>query len=304
MNEPGSQAQQELSLTEALARLCDVEMPVRNLSPETRRGYTYDLTEWVATMPPSLPVSALSTDAISHYLSALDGRGLKGSTRHRKVAAIKTFLRFLEREGDLPREFSARISWPEVQRDEPRALSVPEYTALLGEAGHHPRDAAILELLLQTGIRLAELTALTVDDVSLLAKPSLDPVNGFGLLRVRRKGRRLQELILNYKACRALKAYLRGRPEAAIPALFLTKYSEPMTHRSVQKLMKKYARAAGVPWAHVHTLRTTHITEHIARRTDIKTVQGNAGHASLATTNFYARYVKEAQIRAMQENAL
>ena len=57
-------------------------------------------------------------------------------------------------------------------------------------------------------------------------------------------------------------------------------------------------------WAHVHTLRTTHITEHIARRTDIKTVQGNAGHANLATTNFYARYVKEAQIRAMQENAL
>ena len=64
------------------------------------------------------------------------------------------------------------------------------------------------------------------------------------------------------------------------------------------------SRSAGVRWAHVHTLRTTHITEHIARRTDIKTVQGNAGHASLATTNFYARYVKEAQIRAMQENAL
>src|SRR5512144_675396 len=168
-------------------------MPARNLSPQTRRGYTYDLTEWVATTPPSSPVAALSTDVISHYLSALDDRGLKGSTRHRKVAAIKTFLRFLEREGALAVDFSNRITWPEVQRDEPRALSVPEYTALLREAGHHPRDAAILELLLQTGIRLAELTALTVDDVSLPAKPSLDPVNGYGLLRVRRKGRRLQE---------------------------------------------------------------------------------------------------------------
>src|SRR5512144_2332865 len=182
MNEPGSQAQQELSLTEALARLCDVEMPVRNLSPETRRGYTYDLTEWVATMPPSLPVSALSTDVIAHYLFTLDGRGLKGSTRHRKVAAIKTFLRYLERQGEVPPDFSTRVSWPEVQRDEPRALSVPEYTALLREAGHHPRDAAILELLLQTGIRLSELTALTIDDVSLPAKPSLDPVNGLRAL--------------------------------------------------------------------------------------------------------------------------
>src|SRR5512135_140011 len=304
MKKEGSPGQQEFSVAEALTRFRDVETPARNLSPQTRRGYTYDLSEWMATTSPSLPVSTLSTDAISHYLAALDERGLKGSTRHRKVAAIKTFLRFLEREGDLPPEFSARISWPEVQRDEPRALSVPEYTALLREAGHHPRDAAILELLLQTGIRLAELTALTVDDVSLPAKPSLDPVNGFGLLRVHRKRRRLQELILNYKACRALKAYLRERPTGATPALFLTKYSEPITGRSVQKLMKKYATAAGVGWAHRHTLRTTHITEHIARRTDIKTVQGNAGHASLATTNFYARYVKDAQIRAMQENAL
>jgi site-specific recombinase XerD len=304
MDKGGSTGQEKLVLTEALSRFCDVEMPARNLSGETRRGYTYDLSEWVASTPPSSPVSALSTDVISRYLSALDERGLKGSTRHRKVAAIKTFLRFLEREGQLPTDFSTRISWPEVQRDEPRALSVPEYTALLREAGHHPRDAAILELLLQTGIRLSELTALTVEDVSLPAKPSLDPVNGYGLLRVVRKGRRLQELILNYKACRALKAYLRVRPAAATSALFLTKYSEPITGRSVQKLMKKYATAAGVGWAHVHTLRTTHITEHIARRTDIKTVQGNAGHASLATTNFYARYVKEAQIRAMQENAL
>src|SRR5512144_717122 len=304
MNKGGSKGQEELLLTEALSRFCEVEMPARNLSPETRRGYTYDLTEWIAATPPSLLVSALSTAVIAHYLSALDDRGLRGSTRHRKVAAIKTFLQYLEREGELAVDFSARISWPEVQRDEPRALSVPEYTALLREAGHHPRDAAILELLLQTGIRLAELSAVTVEDVTLPAKPSLDPVNGYGLLRVRRKGRRLQELILNYKACRAVKAYLRVRPSGPTQALFLTKYQELITSRSVQKLMKKYATAAGVSWAHVHTLRTTHITEHIARRTDIKTVQGNAGHASLATTNFYARYVKEAQIRAMQENAL
>src|SRR5512144_3110701 len=179
-------------------------MPARNLSHEARRGYTYDLIEWVATTSASLPVSALSTDFIAHYLSTLDARGLKGSTRHRKVAAIKTFLRFLEREGQVPSDFSSRISWPAVQRDEPRALSQAEYTAVLREAGHHPRDAAILELLLQAGIRLAELTALTIDDVSLPTKPSLDPVNGYGLLRVRRKGRRLQELILNYKACRGL----------------------------------------------------------------------------------------------------
>src|SRR5512135_1025122 len=240
-----------------------------------------------------------------HALSLVAGRagpeGLDPSPQGRRDQDLPAVPRA---GGRVAARLLARISWPEVQRDEPRALSVTEYTALLREAGHDPGDAAILELLLQTGIRLAEVTALTVEDVTLPVKPSLDPIHGYGLLRVHRKGRRLQELILNYKACRALKAYLRVRPAAPTPALFLTKYAAPMTHRSVQKLMKKYATAAGVRWAHVPTMRTTHITEHIARRTDIKTVQGNAGHASLATTNFYARYVKEAQIRAMQENAL
>ena len=74
MNKEGSKGQEELLLKEALARFCDVEMPARNLSPETRRGYTYDLTEWVVTTAPSLPVPALSTDVIAHYLSAQIGR--------------------------------------------------------------------------------------------------------------------------------------------------------------------------------------------------------------------------------------
>lgn len=70
MNKAGPQGQKESLLTEALARFREVEMPARNLSPETRRGYTYDLTEWVASTPPSLPGSALSTDVIARYLEA------------------------------------------------------------------------------------------------------------------------------------------------------------------------------------------------------------------------------------------
>ncbi len=71
----------------------------------------------------------------------------------------------------------------------------------------------------------------------------------------------------------------------------------------MQKAFKKYAVAAGIPWAHVNSLRTTHITEHLAKKTDIKIVQDNAGQTR-AVTNSYAQFVKEAQIRAMQEHAL
>ena len=77
-----------------------------------------------------------------------------------------------------------------------------------------------------------------------------------------------------------------------------------MTNRSVEKAVKKYAVAAGISWAHVLTFRTTHIVQHIAAGTDLKTVQVNAGHSNLETTNAYADLVKEAQVKAMQEHAL
>jgi len=299
----GSFSSDNPSLEEAFSAFCQMYMPARNFSMQTRRGYRYDLTEWLSQVG-QISVKSISTLSIQRYLSQLDEQGLKGTTRHRKIAAIKTFLRFLEEQGVLPKNFSSSLVWPRVIRDEPRPLSPAQYTALLREAAVSPRDLAMFETLLQTGIRLSELTGLTLEDVTLPTKPSPDPITGYGLLRVKRKGKGVQELILNYKACRAIKAYLKERRNAAYPTLFLNKYAKPLTNRSVQKALKKYARAAGIPWAHVHTLRTTHITEHIARKTDIKTVQGNAGHSSLAVTNYYAQFVKEAQIKAMQEHAL
>lgn len=204
----------------------------------------------------------------------------------------------------LRRDFSAGLIWPHANQDEPRALAKSEYEALLRACSHHPRDHAMFELLLQTGIRLSELTSLTLESITLPARPSAHTETGYGELRVRRKGGRLQELVLNYKTCRTLASYLRVRPAPDTPALFLTKYAEAIGNHSVQKAFKKYAREAGVSWAHVHTLRTTHITQHLAAGTDIRTVQHNAGHASLATTNRYAAYVKDAAIQAMQKHAL
>ena len=128
-------------------------------------------------------------------------------------------------------------------------------------------------------------------------------MNGYGLLRVHRKGGWVQELVLNYKASRAIKAYLTVRPNAPFPTLFLNKYGKPLSNRSVQKAFKKYATRSGIPWAHVESLRTTHITEHLARKTDCTIVQDNAGMRQ-RQMNSYVQSVKEEQIRAMQEYAL
>src|SRR2546421_7178804 len=99
---------ENLTLHEAFTAFCEVYMPSRNLSHVTRRGYTYDLSEWLAQVQVT-SVKDISSQAIQRYLSLLDQKGLKGSTRHRKVAAIKTFLKYLEGQGSLPSDFSKKL---------------------------------------------------------------------------------------------------------------------------------------------------------------------------------------------------
>jgi site-specific recombinase XerD len=119
---------------------------------------------------------------------------------------------------------------------------------------HHPRDAAVIEVLLQTGMRLSELAKLTLDDVEIPKRITRDPDNT-GSVRVTRKGRKTQVIPLNYKACQALDAYLKIRPEVDHEALFVTKFKEPMSPRAIQYRVQKYFKEAGIKGAAVHTLR-------------------------------------------------
>lgn len=119
---------------------------------------------------------------------------------------------------------------------------------------HHPGDAAIVEVLLQTGMRLSELAKLTLTDVEIPKRITRDPDNT-GSVRVRRKGNKTQVIPLNYKACQALDAWLRVRPGVDFDALFVTKFKAPMSPRAIQYRVQKYFKEAGIKGASVHTLR-------------------------------------------------
>ena len=196
------------TLAEAFENFTLFYMPAKNWSATTRRGYTYDVAELLAYLEEddTTYCDQLDVRRINQYFSSLDGRGLKGNSRRRKVIAVKSFLAYLISQTILGPDFGHNIIWPAAQEDEPRALTVAEYTKLLEAARGNVRDAAIVMVLLQTGIRLSELTALTMDYVTLPAKPSPNLSNGFGEIRVKRKGRRLRAIELNYKACRAVHA--------------------------------------------------------------------------------------------------
>jgi integrase/recombinase XerD len=152
-------------------------------------------------------------------------------------------------------------------------------------------------------MRLSELAKLTLNDIEIPKRITMDP-NNMGMVRIRRKGGKLATIPLNYKACKALAAYLQVRIAVGYPALFLSQFKQPMSIQAIQERVKKYMTEAGIEGASVHTLRHTMATHHVARGTDLKTVQETLGHADLATTTIYVSLAKTAQRKALQEHAL
>jgi site-specific recombinase XerD len=193
-----------------------------------------------------------------------------------------------------------------VPRKERRFLTEQEYQALLAQVTNI-RDRAIIELFLQTGVRLSELTNLTLNDVELPKRITKDPEN-VGLLHVRRKGAKEVVLPLNWKACEALAAWLKERKgekeTGTSEALFISKFRRSLTPRAIRYLVKKYLKRAGIKGASVHTLRHTMATHYLAKGGDLKSVQEMLGHESLETTQIYIGLAKKVQRRMVQELAL
>lgn len=297
--------QQVRRLDEALALFTSVGMAARNYSAPTRQNYGSDLRALLAFLH-SRGIEAVGEVDLPHlesYQAEMDRRGYRPSSRNRKTHSIKSFFHFLKRQKYITTDPAEELIPPSPTRDEPRFLTQDEYQRLLRAVSHDPRDAAIIELFLQTGMRLSELARLTLTDISLPNKITRDAEN-MGSVRVKRKGGRYESIPLNYKASKALHAYLKVRPGVPHGGLFVTKFKEQIGKRGIQNLVKKYLEEAGIDGGHTHTLRHTHATHHAAKGTDLKTIQENLGHASLKTTSMYISLAKETQKKALQENAL
>ena len=283
-----------------------VGMPARNLAQRTRVEYGKDLRDLADFLEARqvLMVEQVTLDHLEAYLAEMDHRGLASSTRQRRTYAIRSFFTFLHGKGLVRENVGKRLIPPRRVQKEPRFLTKTEYQALLLACKHHPRDAAIIELFLQTALRISELSRLTLDDiVELPARPSRD-TGSMGLLRVTRKGGKQQTLPLNYKACLALQGYLKVRPEVAGRAIFLSKYRQPLTSQGIRAAVKRHMLEAGITDASAHALRHTMLTHHAAQGTDLKSLQSMAGHADISTTALYLHLAKRAQRKALQENAL
>src|SRR5918912_442218 len=294
------------SLTTAL-QLYETEfLAARNLAFRSRREYLNDLKDLLVYLTSVAGVSdpaLVSRRHLDGYLAELDRRGFSGATRRRKVASIRSFFAFLQDAGMIQVSPALKRIPPEQERMEPRVLSETEYKRLLEAVRGDIRDQAIIELLLQTGLRLSEVARLHVNHVSLPTKISKEP--GYvSSVTVLGKGRKQRSVTLNYKACRAINNYLRIRPDEDDTHLFLTKFKKGIGPPGIEKLVEKHLKEARITNASVHTLRHTFATHTIKKGTKLEVVRQALGHESLETTSIYVHLAREMMNKELQEHAL
>jgi site-specific recombinase XerD len=300
----GSRKQEHPSLADALLLYEETFLAARNFAPATRVKYRGDLADLTRFLTEELRLTRIDQVERTHlerYLAELDRRQLKGSSRRRKVSSIRSWFSFLEQEGLVPLSPATKLIPPEREHYQPRVLSEAEYKRLLAAVHGEIRDEAIVELLLQTGMRLAELARLRVADVELPAKIDRQHT---GAVQVHGKGRKERTITLNYKACRALRNYLAVRPKLDEEALFLTKFGLPIGPRSIENVVAKYAALAGIADASPHALRHTFATQHVRKGTSLASVRAALGHENLATTSLYVGLAREQMDKELQQNAL
>ncbi|PLY01788.1 MAG: tyrosine recombinase XerC [Desulfuromonas sp.] len=264
----------------------------RNLSPHTCDAYLRDLqtfrlflTETLAWPDEGLRLlKRVDTIVLRRYLGVLY-KSHKKSSIGRKLAAIRSFYRYLVREGQLQSNPGEGVATPKQEKYLPKTLSIDEVFALLEkDAGANPlflRDRAIFELLYSCGLRVSELTGLDVAHLDLLQ----------ALVRVLGKGRKERIVPVGGKALEALQRYLDTRTGATDDEpLFLNARGGRLTQRSVQRNLKKHLMQAGIlSQASPHSLRHSFATHLLDAGADLRAIQELLGHASLSTTQKYTQ---------------
>jgi integrase/recombinase XerC len=259
----------------------------RNASPHTVRAYGDDLRQFHAHLREELGRDPRPAEVdhlmVRGFLARLHRDGLKKASAARKLATLRTFFRYLCREGVLTTNPARALLSPRVERRIPPHLDEAQVATLLdvpGAAAAAIRARAILELLYATGIRCAELVGLDVGEVDLEAR----------MVRVLGKGRKERVVPFGTRAQQAVRSYLevRASQRPRSSALFVNLRGGRLTDRYVRKMLQDRVRqVAATQKISPHSLRhafATHLLEHGA---DLRVIQELLGHASLSTTQRY-----------------
>ena len=273
----------------------------RNASSHTLRNYESDLLQFYDFLAPPdpegerrhVPLEQIDHLTIREYMASLYDKKKKKSSIHRKVASLRTFFRFLCREGQLEVNPANLVSSPRVERHLPSYLTIEQMVRLIEAAETETvlgkRDRAMLELLYASGLRVSELVGLNLADVDFSNQS----------VRVKGKGRKVRVVPFGDHARVALQGYLGVRGQLLLEAqvdsvpfdpeaLFLNYQGTRITTRSVARMIDKYCRqCADLQRISPHSLRHSFATHLLDAGADLRAIQELLGHARLSTTQQY-----------------
>jgi integrase/recombinase XerC len=264
----------------------------KNASEHTVKSYREDLTQALGFFRERLngkvEPAQLTTRQLRAYLAWLNEQSYAKSTIARRIAAVRSWLRFLCRQGVLNDNPANGLRSPRQDKKLPHFMSEADLTRLLeAPPASTPlglRDRALLETIYSAGLRVGETVGLNVEDVDLDS----------GLATIRGKGKRERLALLGPHAVKAIQTWLNARNMGNAgrlggqAAIFINKNGTRLTTRSVGRNLEKYLALAGLdPQSSPHTLRHSFATHLLDRGADIRSVQELLGHRSLGTTQIY-----------------
>ena len=252
----------------------------KNASEHTILNYKKDLEEFKKFLGEA-KIESVSYLTLRKFLSTLKERNLKSRSISRKLSSLRSFFKFLNREGFLKSDPTSAISSPKLEKHLPIFLTEDEITRLVESPDTKElsgfRDRAILETFYSTGMRVSELIGLNQENIDFFG----------GVAKVMGKGRKERLTPIGDRALRAIREYLERRDNSQ-PAVFLNKNGRRLTARGVRVILDRYVRILALREnISPHSLRHSFATHLLNRGADLRSVQELLGHANLSTTQIY-----------------
>ena len=258
----------------------------RNVSPHTLRSYQADLEQLSAFLGDK-ELSAVDHQTLRRFIARLMQDDVKKSSIARKLSAIRSFFRYLNRVEILRHNPARLVATPRREKRLPAVLTADDALRLMNSPNSNKpedhaimlRDRAVLETLYSTGIRASELIGMNREDID----------RNDSLIRIRGKGRKERIVPIGSKALDAIDAYLRSLTRSAgTTAVFLGPSGKRLTARTVQRILENHRKQLGLQQkASPHTLRHSFATHLLESGADLRAIQELLGHASLSTTQRY-----------------
>ena len=260
----------------------------RNLSPETFRAYKSDLSKFLAQCVNGKSISTMDVPTFRRYIAQLREGGLNKTSIARTLACLRTFYTYLCKQEIMEYNPVKLIRTPKLDKRLPSFLEIDEIEKLLAvpdvKTFQGARDRAILETMYSSGLRISELSQLSMKDITLSG----------GVAHIKGKGRKERIAPIGSYAVNAIKDYLPARSKLLqklkrnTDAVFINKNGGRLGVRNIRRLLTKYVRIAGITKkVSPHTLRHSFATHLLNRGADLRSVQELLGHSNIATTQIY-----------------